>query len=325
MSRRDRKGFTLVELLVVITIIAVLMALLLPAVQSAREAARQVQCRNNLKQLSLGYLQHHEKHGFFPTGGWGYLCVGDPDHGFTWRQPGGWGYNILPFIEQEDLWAMGAGEPSSSKKQAIRKRCGIPVKVFICPTRRRMISYPDNHRYKLGWGKITSAGRSDYAVNQGTTFSETCLGTGPNRHSQWYPKRPRTRKFNGLGHRFSEVKMVHISDGPSYTLLMGEKNIMIDHYETGRDPGDNENLYLGYDTDMYRSMHPKRWPPLPDRPGLERRHWFGSAHVDIFNIALCDGSVRRMNYSIDKTTYVLLGDRADGEPIALANFLGSGS
>src|SRR5690606_9271106 len=74
-NKRKRSAFTLVELLVVIAIIGILVALLLPAIQAAREAARRSQCKNNLKQLALGCLNHHDTHKFFPTGGWGYAYV----------------------------------------------------------------------------------------------------------------------------------------------------------------------------------------------------------------------------------------------------------
>src|SRR5271165_3556364 len=102
-SRQERSGFTLVELLVVIAIIGILIALLLPAVQAARESGRRVQCSNNLKQLGLGVLQHVDTCGRFPSDGWGWGWVGDPDHGNRMGQPGGWIYNTLPFIEQQAL------------------------------------------------------------------------------------------------------------------------------------------------------------------------------------------------------------------------------
>ena len=76
-----RRGFTLVELLVVIAIIGILVALLLPAIQAAREAARRNSCKNNLKQLALGCLNHESSAGYFPSGGWGNNWVGDADRG----------------------------------------------------------------------------------------------------------------------------------------------------------------------------------------------------------------------------------------------------
>ena len=88
-SRPMPHGFTLVELLIVITIIGVLVALLMPAIDSARESGRRAQCMNNIKQMSLGCLGHESKYNFLPTGGWGYMWCGDPDRGFNKRQPGG--------------------------------------------------------------------------------------------------------------------------------------------------------------------------------------------------------------------------------------------
>ncbi len=105
IRRRFQLAFTLVELLVVIAIIGILVALLLPAVQAAREAARRMQCGNNIKQLGLAAHNYHDTYKGFPPGEMG-----------TW-EPGGWGaplistsgaaspiYHMLPFIEQRPLW-----------------------------------------------------------------------------------------------------------------------------------------------------------------------------------------------------------------------------
>src|SRR6476659_9581645 len=100
-GHRATRAFTLVELLVVIAIIGILVALLLPAVQAARESARRQQCSNHLKQLALGALNHEQTHQTFPTGGWGWFWVGDADRGFKRDQPGGWIYNLLPYVEED--------------------------------------------------------------------------------------------------------------------------------------------------------------------------------------------------------------------------------
>ena len=132
-----RRGFTLVELLVVITIIGILIALLLPAVQSAREAARALQCKNNVKQMALACLTHESIRGHFPASGWtyGYRYVGDPDRGFSDDQPGGWHYNILPYMELANLHDLGKGLSDAARRETGKQICGTVVSTFICPSR----------------------------------------------------------------------------------------------------------------------------------------------------------------------------------------------
>ena len=100
----QRRAFTLIELLVVIAIIAVLIALLLPAVQSAREAARRMQCVNNLKQIGLALFNYESANGAFPPGYIDYQnnpnYTPDLDMGPGW----GWAAMSLPFLEQQPLY-----------------------------------------------------------------------------------------------------------------------------------------------------------------------------------------------------------------------------
>ncbi len=126
-------AFTLVELLVVIAIIGILIALLLPAIQAAREAGRRTQCKNNLKQMGLAAQNHLSTQKFFPTSGWGWSWVGDADRGFGINQPGGWIYNILPFIEGGSVRSMGKGMSSAAKYDAQAQMQGIVLPFFNCP------------------------------------------------------------------------------------------------------------------------------------------------------------------------------------------------
>lgn len=308
-----RKGFTLVELLVVITIIGVLVGLLLPAVQAARESARRTQCCNNLRQLGLGCQHHEETHGHFPTGGWGEGQDGRPDRGFGRDQTGGWVYNILPFVEQEALHDLGLpGTEVADIAAGINQRVTKPLAILHCPTRRRAIPYPGRSGRRVA--------RNDYAINGGTVMVIN-EGVEPSELSD------QTRHCNGLSHTGSQVKGAHVHDGLSNTYLVAEKYLHANLYTAGTDPGDDANAYSGaendlirwtYDTEGQRELRPMRdrADEQPEDAGKgPGYHRFGSAHSAGWHAMFCDGSTRLLRYEIDPHVHRLLGDRDDRQVI----------
>jgi prepilin-type N-terminal cleavage/methylation domain-containing protein/prepilin-type processing-associated H-X9-DG protein len=332
MNKALRKaGFTLVELLVVITIIAILIALLLPAVQMAREAARRTQCTNNLKQVALGCLGHEQQQGFFPTGGWIWHWQGDPDRGFDRRQCGGWIYNILPYIDQIPLHDVGAGMSVAQKKTALRMVGQTPLSVLYCPTRRPVTVYPGTQDlYNVTSYSGIATARTDYAANAGTlgpNWWDDGFGSGTGDPTpfdapgfQW--PRAIAANANGVVSTLSMVRLADISDGASNTYLVGEKRLNPDAYFDGSDGTDNNAIFEGYDWDICRwslwngsTTNPAYSVPLPDTPGNTDPYSFGGAHAGSFNMALCDGSVRAISYNINMLTHGYLCDRSDGMPV----------
>ncbi len=329
-----RTAFTLVELLVVIAIIGMLVGLLLPAVQQAREAARQMQCSNNLKNIGLGAMNHESSVRIYPAGGWYYYWKGDPDLGFGHLQPGSWAYSLLPFIEQNALFQLGTdGDPtqiSATQKEGTKMRCQTPVALFYCPSRRAPSLY-----YVRDFGKDCNAldnkqgAKGDYAASFGSNSSGFNNGANQSTNTSWEASlacgRNRTwkdPKANGVSYDYGAASIGEIRDGTSNTYLVGEKYLAPEVYDAADSPfcyTDDVTVYAGCDGDNMRISVRDTRMPLQDRAnsdvGSPTR--FGSCHAGTFGMSMCDGSVQRISYSIDGETHENLANRADGKAVSL--------
>lgn len=283
--RANVRAFTLVELLVVIAIIGILVGLLLPAVQSAREAGRRVQCQNHEKQMIIGIHTHHDVHKYVPTGGLNYYSnrtMNGSSPELLDKQEWGWMYQLLPYIEQENLWAA----PTEAEV------AGTKVSMFFCPTRRQPMLLSNNRAV------------NDYAGNGGLyTTTGYAWGDG----------------YNGVIVRNNQklISFVEVSDGTTYSAVLSEKRL--DKLAIGTSQcDDNEGFAVGWDWDMIRWGND---PPLPDRQGTDQCEvLFGSAHPTGLNVGFLDGAVKFVRFSIDRTTFQQICDRSDGQAVDGNNY-----
>ncbi|HEX4612534.1 MAG TPA: DUF1559 domain-containing protein, partial [Urbifossiella sp.] len=314
----------------------VLIGLLLPAVQKVREAASRSQCQNNLKQIGLGYHNHHSAYGMFPQGGQDGRPVGqtfqtccnwddtnvsslnaagtmDNRDGFNWR------YFLLPYIEQNALF------------QTINRTTvyATTVKIYYCPSRRSPVL-------------VGGSARCDYNGNTGTQFAN---GT---------PSQTSTDSGSGavdgvVRTTVPRMTITQILDGTSNTVLIAEKWLHPSRYTNGADGGDNEPwcnagwdecvVRIGGGTYTYQynggqpagPAAPNRTIPRTPRPDVEAPNvvdgngnpvtiWneqFGSAHIGGMNAVMSDGSVRVVKYDVDPVVWAAACSRNGNEALQL--------
>jgi prepilin-type N-terminal cleavage/methylation domain-containing protein/prepilin-type processing-associated H-X9-DG protein len=310
----DRRAFTLVELLVVIAIIGLLIALLLPAVQSARESARRSTCQNNLKNLALGVLSHHQSFRFFPRNfdGW----AGAPKAVPSKENGSSWIVSTLPFIDEQPLYNQfkssgaltGQFNPYNSVNAAGQQGIALntPIVRDLMKTALAILRCPSDPSSAQPSDKFSEwTGVMVTSTNYKGCAGDSWLG------GMW-PHADRSADYwtipqKGIFFRTSyltPVKMSQITDGTSKTFLIGED---VPDYNLHSVAFYSNGSWLS--TDAPLNYLPK--PPTPDQ--WENVFGFRSLHPGGAHFAFADGHADFFSEMIDINLYQNLATKAGGE------------
>lgn len=311
-------GFTLVELLVSISIIGLLIALLLPAVQSARESSRRAQCSNNLKQLGIGFHAHHDALKKFPpsyqiqVGGSGAMGTPDPltrDAGPGW----GWGMLLLPYVEQASLYdEFNLNLPCWHAQNNAPARRVLPL--FLCPS-----AGADT----LPFSVINPSG------NVLATFSRSSYVANVGQEEPWgHTADDYAPIADGPLYRNSKTRAADVLDGLSNTVFLGEHHqVLSSKTWVGVVPGATvcptpQFAFSSCDlaatlVNVHSGPSTSEKPPAIHPPNSPLCHvcQMYSQHPGGCNVMLGDGSVRFISEYISQPIWAAMSSRAMGEPI----------
>jgi len=319
-----RKAFTLVELLVVIAIIGILIALLLPAVQSAREAARRIECRNNMKQIGLAMHNYLSTHKVFPPG-----CINENNQCLNGVSGGGlrpgqytsgrapWAVFILPYLEQQArydrfdfnkpfvglYYSLSPQPPYGGTPYVNYEYQQMPNPAFHCP------SNPDS---------TEDNPRTDYsAVSGGGTDSDSqCHGSGAITGRRHFFN-------NGIFYVNSKTKPRDIPDGLTKTFLVAENTHLRCNNGYGwlwastARPADGGGTYALMGTICYALGPINVWDPTIDpNSHAQQQRTFASEHPGGAHAVMADGSVQFVEEDININVFREMATRDDGLPLS---------
>lgn len=306
-DRSARRGFTLVELLVVIAIIGVLVGLLLPAVQAAREAARRMQCQNNLKQISLGLFNYESSFKRFPPGNIVRFMPNGELFGDGWT----WHSRILPYVELGSLYTRvesvigtDAGTSTSTAQQLAGRRTRIAI--FQCP------SHPI-------FDPITNTSKGNFQLS---TYNGVCGNNTFNDDPHMNNRNSVAYNATGMFFMNSQVKLGDIKDGTSSTFLVAEVQDQLNaapfrmmggdrkyNFSSGGDgnpPTDVSEYLVGMETDDPINAGTRDADGNFSGDG----EYAGSYHRGGAHFVFVDGSVRFIDENINMRTYRAMSTKA---------------
>jgi prepilin-type N-terminal cleavage/methylation domain-containing protein/prepilin-type processing-associated H-X9-DG protein len=327
-----KNAFTLVELLVVITIIGILIGLLLPAVQSAREAARQTQCANNLKQIGMGLHNYVSANGTFPSG-----CRSQREGQNVWTWGFAWSVPILPFVEQSTLydsldktgdqcpgnyhigWLDGIDGGSAYNGRLL---LGMAIGFLRCPS-------SSEPQFVLEGGVVAGnplgVPSTDYVGISGASDSRHPVAV--NKDGASSDKASGIQSTAGVLIPHNCVSFADITDGSSNTIAVGEQSDWC--FDPSGTPWySRSDLRAGFAMGCVPAANSSedRWFNITTvRYPINYREWYSwgigsnwganlpiiSAHPGGAHVLMADGSVHFMNEGVQLQTLLDLCNRND--------------